>query len=98
MTDAQRIEFAMQAGYRAPRILDGKVVAYHPFLYTVAIVVGITEEGNYSHRYCYTEFSDMLHAFVSWDGTGHPSGPWIVRKGGPEGNVKGPGSKYAKED
>lgn len=96
MTDAQRIEFAMQAGYRAPRILNGQVVAYFPYIYTVAIVVGVTETGEYTHRYCYSEFQDALHAFLQWDGVGHPSGPWIVLKGGPQDGLQGPGSPHYK--
>lgn len=34
-----------------------------------------------SYRYCYQHSFDAILAIGLWDGEGHPSGPWIKRKG-----------------
>lgn len=68
-------------GYRNIRTLpDGRVVGLHPFLFTVGLVVGLTPTG-YDHRYCYPDAESAWAAIIHWDGTGHPPGPWIKRKG-----------------
>ncbi|ULQ48359.1 hypothetical protein JN531_017145 (plasmid) [Flagellatimonas centrodinii] len=68
-------------GYTNLRVLpDGRVVALHPFLFTVGLVVGLTAT-HYQHRYCYPDAASAHAAITSWDGVGHPPGPWIKRKG-----------------
>lgn len=47
-----------------------------PFLLTWAVVVDLTPEF-YGRRYCYEHQGDAALALQSWNGIGHPSGPWI---------------------
>lgn len=51
-----------------------------PMAYTTALVYGIDKYG-YAGRYCYEHRADVEAAFKDWDGTSHPSGPWIKLKG-----------------
>ena len=51
-----------------------------PLAYTVGLFCGLDAVG-YKYRYCYANWLDALDALEAWDGTGDPSGPWIVRKG-----------------
>ena len=43
----------------------------------------------YEYRYCYSNYGDAMHAFKTWNGEGHPPGPWIKRKGA-DGDLPNP--------
>lgn len=67
-------------GYVGVRQIAGKWCGLHPFLFTFGLVVGLSDEG-YERRYCYERLSEAADALQTWDGTGHPNGPWIKCKG-----------------
>lgn len=50
------------------------------FIYTVAMVYGIDENG-YTGRYCYASKQEAVGALEAWTGEGHPGGAWIKHKG-----------------
>lgn len=78
----------IELGYTEPKLLpDGRWCALMRFMFTAGLVVGIDERGNYDWRYCYERAEDASAALDTWDGTGHPSGPWIKRKGHPDGEL-----------
>lgn len=55
------------------------------FIYTVGLCCNMSHlEDNdfYEYRYCYPLFSDAVEDITNWDGTNHPEGNWIKRKGG----------------
>lgn len=72
--------FLAENRYAHVRVLAGKVVALQSFNYTTGLVVGL-DFGGYEVRYCYEVADDAMAALELWDGTGHPSGPWIKCKG-----------------
>lgn len=85
-TEQEMIDMLALANWHSARQLaDGKWVALGTFIYTTAIVVGITLDGNigssYERRYCYPHMSDAAKALVQWDGKNHPPGPWVKLKG-----------------
>lgn len=55
--------------------------------FTVGLFVDINDWG-YGYRYCYANMADAREAIRAWDGKDHPPGPWIVRKGHPDGEVR----------
>lgn len=57
---------------------NGKLCGLFRFLFTVAIVVGIDENG-YEYRYCYDNLNEALSAYNDWNGEGDPEG-YIVKK------------------
>lgn len=69
-----------QQGYTHIVNKRGKVCAIKDFMVTTAIVVGLDDCG-YQRRYCYEKVTQALMAYVAWDGTGHPPGPWVKVKG-----------------
>lgn len=72
-------------------LADGRVIAVSPMMYTFGLMVGC-DESSYEYRYCYERAADARAALLTWDGSGHPPGPWIKRKGHPEGELLGPGA------
>lgn len=79
-------------GYLYPKALPlhGWCAINESFLYTSAIVTGITPMG-YVGRYCYEHRHDAIDAFMEWNGHGDPPGPWIKYKGPPHERL-GPGA------
>ena len=70
-----------QNGYEEVRHIPGQGwCGVLPFAYTWAVVVGLTTEG-YERRYCYEHQTDAIDGLATWEGAGHPSGPWIKCKG-----------------
>lgn len=49
-------------------------------LFTWGLFYGCDEVGTRG-RYCYEFVEDALAALETWNGTGHPPGPWIKHKG-----------------
>lgn len=75
------ISQAKAFGYSCVRQLpDGRIAGLSTFMFTTGLVVDIREFG-YDHRYCYDTAEAAKTALEIWDGTGHPPGPWLVRKG-----------------
>lgn len=73
---------SMAHGYTHLRTLDdGRVIGLMEFAFTTGLVVGITHEGHYQHRYCYELHAEALEALLGWDGSGDPPGPWVKNKG-----------------
>lgn len=67
--------------YARVTIIDNQgVCALGPLMFTVGLYCGLHEQGH-KYRYCYANLAEAIDAIDNWDGTGHPSGPWIVRKG-----------------
>lgn len=70
--------------YRPTRTLpNGDLIGICNMIYTVGLVVGIDQDGNYRTRFCYPTRAEAEHALRTWDGTGFPPGFWIKQK--PEG-------------
>jgi hypothetical protein len=75
--EARELELAM-AGWEG-RLVGAKVlgehgvVALYQYMYTWAILTGITWDG-YVDRWCYHDFERAKTAFDAWDGTGEPTG------------------------
>jgi hypothetical protein len=67
-------------GYTDLKTIRGKTCGLHRFLFTTGLMVGLDATG-YERRYCFERHEDALAALSEWDGTGHPSGPWIKMKG-----------------
>lgn len=69
--------------YRYPKVIGDKgVCVIAPFIFTTAIMVGLSEHG-YKQRYCFPNelINEVLIEFMRWDGTSHPRGQWIKCKG-----------------
>lgn len=81
LTDEQFdiIETLEGQGYSNFENKDGRLCALYNFIFTVAIVVGIDENG-YECRYCYGDLNQALSAYNDWNGIGDPEG-YIVKKG-----------------
>lgn len=71
-----------QLGYAYGRELpNGERIGLMRFVFTVGLVVGIDERGDYRTRFCYPNPADALAAVLTWDGEGDPPGPWVKEKG-----------------
>lgn len=69
-------------GYYYYRNIPGKnICALSRMAYTVGLFVDVEFTGSYKYRYCYPTLRDAWFALKAWDGTGHPPGEWIKRKG-----------------
>lgn len=81
MDDDLRV-FLADSGYIELRTLPtGQIAGLLRYAFTWAVVVGLDRYG-YERRYCYEYPADALRDLREWDGTGHPSGPWVKCKGG----------------
>ncbi len=67
-------------GYSDIQLVGGQVCALRGFNFTTGLLVHLTEWG-YDRRYCYELREDARAALLTWDGRGHPTGPWIKCKG-----------------
>ena len=69
-------------GYLKLREVNGIIIGIYRYMFTIAIVVDVNEDG-YDHRYCYPyeDTLDCLVAFEVYDGKGDPIGKWIKNKG-----------------
>ena len=79
----QRVYGCLDAGWREVccKGPDSELVCgIAPQVYTWALMVDGDESG-YERRYCYENLTDAHAALVIWDGTGHPTGPWLKIKG-----------------
>lgn len=72
---------AVAEGYSGVTVINGELCGLYPFLFTHAIVVGITTIG-YSHRFCYPSLQAARGAYADWivEGGDEPKG-YIKRKG-----------------
>lgn len=77
---AELLKFLEQQGYTDLREVNGVLCGLQQMNFTYGLIVKLTWFG-YSHRYCYEHKEDALEALNSWDGSGHPAGPWIKMKG-----------------
>ena len=74
-------DFLEKEGYYNLRVIDGVVVGINRFIFTYAIVVGLTYTG-YERRYCYKDEKAAGEALAEWTNTKiHPNGTWIKLKG-----------------
>jgi hypothetical protein len=80
MIDPTLSQFLAANGYTDLHEIDGVVYGLQKFMFTHGLMVGLTMD-SYERRYCYEHRTDALAALESWDGEGHPSGPWIKCKG-----------------
>lgn len=68
-------------GYRELRWLgSGELAGLYRFNFTWGLVVGLDPIG-YRLRYCFEHLADARAALRTWNGLGHPTGPWIKCKG-----------------
>ena len=70
--------------YREYTVIPGKgLCALCPFIFTIGIITGITEDTAYEDRYCYPReyAADAIIALKTWDGKEHPPGNWVKYKG-----------------
>lgn len=81
LTDRARLVECLNAeGYRRCIVLPtGELAGIQNMLYTVGLIVGLTEHG-WRTRFCYEHEADAIAALDSYDGVGDPSGPWIKEK------------------
>ncbi len=54
--------------------------------FTVDLLCHVSYDGK-AYRYMYEGFTEAYLAIKTWDGTGHPPGPWIKCKGKPGGDI-----------
>ena len=67
-------------GYRDFKELeDGKTACLAPFLFTWAIITGVSLNG-YGDRWCYEDLNHASAAFKEWNGVGEPSHEGLTRK------------------
>jgi len=63
------------------RKIEGRgLCAIEKFIFTYGLDIGLSmwvRQG----RYCYEHLQDAVTAIATWDGQGHPPGPWIKYKG-----------------
>ncbi len=69
-----------QQGYHSFRQVGNTLCCLCRMNFTHALIVGI-DVIKYRYRYCYEFESDAAAALASWNGEGHPTGPWIKRNG-----------------
>ncbi len=61
--------------------IPGRNICYLAYMaFTVGLFYNADEQG-YQARYCYHTLAEAREAFNTWDGTEHPPGNWIKRKG-----------------
>jgi hypothetical protein len=87
---AELLKELEENGYCFLRVIPGKgICALSKLMFTVGIVYGLDMFG-YEGRYCYHTWHEAIVAFIQWDGTGDPSGRWIVHKGKKGGDIHNP--------
>jgi len=69
-----------EPSYTGFRRINGVLCALNRFNFTTGLVVGLHSD-HYERRYCYEHLHDAHEALQTWDGRGHPGGPWIKCKG-----------------
>lgn len=80
MTHDELHQYLSQNGYTDLREIGGKLCGLSKFMFTTGLVVGLDQHG-YELRYCYENEAEARAALQSWQGIGHPCGPWIKAKG-----------------
>jgi hypothetical protein len=74
-------KFLKEQGYQYVKEVPGRgVCALSRMFFTVGLLYGLDENG-ITGRYCYPSEATALFGLLSWDGEGHPLGPWIKHKG-----------------
>ncbi|MCF8533867.1 MAG: hypothetical protein K9G48_12745 [Reyranella sp.] len=78
--------------YAEPRILEagpytGHWVHLAQMMFTCAVMVSSSEDGNPLTRWCYPTRRDAKAALDAWNGVGAPPGNWIKQK---PGDVRNP--------
>lgn len=78
--EGEQEEFYREMGYSMVCKMNGKIVGLYPFIFTVAIVVGMDETG-YEYRFCYSKASEAAASLLNWIliGGDEPAG-YIKRK------------------
>lgn len=71
--------------YAEPRVLESGPFAGHwvhlaQMLFTCAVMVSSSDDGNPITRWCYPTRREAKAALDAWDGNGDPPGRWIKRK------------------
>lgn len=73
------MDFLIDEGYyNIKRLKDGRWCGLFRFLFTEAIVVGLTRSG-YEYRYCYEPDTIAAEQLKKYNGTEEPTG-WITKK------------------
>lgn len=68
-------------GYIGAREIPGQgVCAVTYFAFTAGLCCHLDMTGM-KYRYCFRNMAEAAPALLEWDGTGHPPGDWIKRKG-----------------
>ena len=81
MDQDKLIAWLEENGYIDVRYIEGHgFCGLNHLMFTVGLFCGLTEIG-YKYRYCYPHLLDAMCGLEGWDGTGHPDGDWIKRKG-----------------
>jgi DNA-binding protein H-NS len=92
MLDAEKQRLVARAqanGYAEVRVISPtQVVALDQKLFTWGLILG-ADHDRPDGRYCFEGYTDAHKAFETWDGQGHPPGPWIKKF--PE-EILGPGA------
>lgn len=65
--------------YILPTEINGEQCGLAPFLFTVAIVVGIDKSG-YRCRYCYPSLIDAMGAYADWISLGGPEPSGYIKR------------------
>lgn len=69
-----------EMGYTDVRWIGEVMCGLMPMMFTTGLFVGLHDLG-YDRRYCYENVEDATFAIITWNGKGHPPGPWIKCKG-----------------
>lgn len=74
MTDDETIRLLESEGYADIRKMpDGEFAAIRTFVFTCAIIYGMTPWGH-DERWCYRTYEDAKKALDAWNGEGEPEG------------------------
>lgn len=57
-----------QAGYQNLKNLDGNLCGVMRMLFTVGVMYGIDEQGNYRGRFCFDTYQNAELFLQDWDG------------------------------
>jgi hypothetical protein len=66
--------------YAVRKLPSGEWAALRMGQNTVDLCTGIQSDGGCDRRWCYIRESDAIRALRAWDGSGNPSGHWVMMR------------------
>lgn len=81
MEEREIIKKLNKEGYiEVRKIKDKGLCGIMTMAFTTGLFYGLDFDG-YKGRYCYQTAAQAFTGLITWDGKGHPKGPWIKHKG-----------------